>query len=300
MFFITIMGKNSVRVGGVPEHFNTPWYLLSEEKPLLKDNIDVDFVPCYGGTGEMATALRNNELDIAVLLTEGITANILKGDDVSIVKIYVNSPLRWGIHVSRTSDILKDDEFEGHKFAISRPYSGSHLMAYVHAQKHNVELKDEDFVVIKNIDGARKSLANGESHYFLWEKFTTQPYVDNGEFRCVGECPTPWPCFVVAVRNEFLNENETVVAKILDEINRIVADLEADRENTIDEISRRFELKREQVADWFSQLNWNKDFELPQDVFHEVETTLHNLGVLKDADLRDKPAYLRSLAAVSI
>ena len=29
----------------------------------------------------------------------------------------------------------------------------------------------------------------------------TKPLVDNGIFRRIADCPTPWPCFVIAVRD---------------------------------------------------------------------------------------------------
>ena len=40
----------------------------------------------------------------------------------------------------------------------------------------------------------------------MWEKFTTKPLVDSGEWRRVGECVTPWPCFVVAATNTALEK----------------------------------------------------------------------------------------------
>ena len=59
------MEQKKIRVGGVPEHFNTPWYQINEEQPLQSRGITVSFSPQPGGTGQMATALRNNELDVA-------------------------------------------------------------------------------------------------------------------------------------------------------------------------------------------------------------------------------------------
>ena len=34
----------------------------------------------------------------------------------------------------------------------------------------------------------------------------TQPIVDQGIFRKITDFPSPWPCFVIAVRNEFLEK----------------------------------------------------------------------------------------------
>ncbi len=43
--------------------------------------------------------LREGETDIAVILSEGIVKDIAAGNDASIVQVYVQSPLIWGIHV---------------------------------------------------------------------------------------------------------------------------------------------------------------------------------------------------------
>ena len=40
----------------------------------------------------------------------------------------------------------------------------------------------------------------------------TKPLVDNGTFRRIADCPTPWPCFVIAVRNEVLKKHPNTIA----------------------------------------------------------------------------------------
>jgi hypothetical protein len=37
----------------------------------------------------------------------------------------------------------------------------------------------------------------------LWERFMTKPVVEE---YLEGDCPTPWPCFVIAVRDEILEK----------------------------------------------------------------------------------------------
>jgi hypothetical protein len=44
----------------------------------------------------------------------------------------------------------------------------------------------------------------------MWERFMTKPLVDKGIFRRIADCPTPWPCFVIAVRDEVLENNPEV------------------------------------------------------------------------------------------
>ena len=80
-------------IGGVPEHFNLPWYLALEQGLFQQQNVNLTWTDYPGGTGAMAKDLRAGTLDIAVLLTEGIVADIAKGNESKIVQVYVESPL---------------------------------------------------------------------------------------------------------------------------------------------------------------------------------------------------------------
>ncbi|MFD1079761.1 type 2 periplasmic-binding domain-containing protein, partial [Longispora fulva] len=76
------------------------------------------------------------------------------------------------------------------------------------------------FEEVGTIEGAIEALKAGKAGYFLWEHFTTKPFVDKGVFRRLADCPTPWPCFVIAVRKEFLENYSTVLLmlKILNSV----------------------------------------------------------------------------------
>ena len=161
------------QVGGVPEHFNLPWKKAIEENRFSAHSIDISWQDYHGGTGAMTKALREGELDIAILLTEGIIADIHRGNPSKIVQFYVKSPLRWGIHVGAQSKFESVADLENTRAAISRFGSGSHLMAYVNADNHNWDLAQQKFEVVKNLDGGREFLSKGDTDYFLWEKFTT-------------------------------------------------------------------------------------------------------------------------------
>ena len=214
----------NLKIGGVPEHFNLPWYLTLRNKEYHEADINLRWKDYPGGTGQMCKALRSGEIDMAVILTEGIARDIIKGNPSKIVQVYVTSPLIWGIHVAKNSSYETISDLKGATAAISRYGSGSHLMAYVNAENQQWDLdKDLNFEVIKNLDGALEGLPEGKGDYFMWEKFMTKPYVDNGPLKLVGECPTPWPCFVIAVRDEVLKEDAYHINKVLEIINRTTA-----------------------------------------------------------------------------
>jgi len=124
-----------LKVGGDPEHFNLPWRMAIEEGRFRDNGIQLHWSDMGGGTGQMIRGLENKSLDVAVLLTEGISRAILQGLDARIVQFYVTTPLHWGIHVPVESEIEKVDDLEDQTFAISREGSGSHLMAVVKASQ---------------------------------------------------------------------------------------------------------------------------------------------------------------------
>ena len=248
----------TIRIGGVPEHFNYAWYLGLKNNFFKDKGINLRWVDCPGGTGEMTEALRTNSIDMAVVLTEGIVKAISDGLSSKIVQTYVESPLIWGIHVANNAPYQTLSELKNTQAAISRLGSGSHLMAYINAQQlgWNTE-QDLKFKIIKNLEGGVRALSNGDADYFLWEKFTTKPFVDEGIFRRIGECPTPWPCFVIAARDELINSDSSSLKTILEIINTITKKFKTIPE--IDQIiSKRYEQKKTDVQQWLSQTEWSQ------------------------------------------
>ena len=249
----------NIKIGGVPEHFNLPWYLTLRDKSYHDKGINLRWHDFFGGTGQMCKALRNKEIDMAVILTEGIIRDIIDGNECKIVQVYTKSPLIWGVHVANRSSYKTIDDIKGKKAAISRYGSGSHLMAYVNAEKNGWNTKNDlDFEVVKNLDGALLGLPNGIGDYFMWEKFTTKPYVDNGTFRAIDYCPTPWPCFVIAVRNEVLENNKNTIIDILNIINNTTREFKMIP--SVDKmISSRYDQKINDVQEWLNITEWSQE-----------------------------------------
>ena len=244
-----------VTIGGVPEHFNLPWHLVIEELNSGNAMVRLDWQDCPGGTGEMITALREESIDMAVLLTEGILKDIQAGARSQVVEVYISSPLIWGVHVATNSKFQTIEDLNGAVAAISRPNSGSDLMTKVLADTNGWSPEDIKTSVVGNLDGGRNALKEGSADYFLWEKYTTKPYVDNGEFRRIGECPTPWPCFVIAATKRFMMENEEIVHSII-ELVREKAEWVKEAPEAIPLIAEHYKLNVTDVADWRVQTQW--------------------------------------------
>ncbi len=270
----------SLRIGGVPEHFNLPWHLALEEKKFDAAGIDLHWQDYGGGTGAMAKEVREGQLDMALLLTEGAVADIIKGSNYRIAGLFVQSPLIWGIHVNQEAPFQQTAELEGKTFAISRYGSGSHLMAFVNARQQGWKPEELKFSIVGNLEGARAALAKGEADAFMWEKFMTKPLVDRGEWRRVGECPTPWPCFVVVVSNEALQTKKDAVQKVLAIVRKSCQELK-NHPQAVSMVAGRYELKPEDAATWFRDVQWASDNRVGTAMLQKVMDTLQQLGLIE-------------------
>jgi len=271
----------TINIGGVPEHFNLAWYLGLKNGEYKAEGINLRWKDYFGGTGAMCKGLRDGDIDMAVILTEGIIKDIIAGNKSKIVQVFVKTPLIWGIHVAAKSKYNDINDLKGTKAAISRYGSGSHLMAYINAQNNDWDLdKDLDFEVIKNLNGAIEGLTEGRGDYFMWEKFTTKPLVDNGIFRRLGNCPSPWPCFVIAVREDFLKSNKADVKTILELVNNTTADFK-DIPSIDRMIANRYEQELEDVQEWLSLTEWSQE-NIDKNTIENVQDKLLALNIIPE------------------
>ena len=266
-------------VGGVPEHFNLPWQLALQKGAFKKQSLDIRWKEYPGGTGAMTKDLRSGALDIAVLLTEGIVSDICQGNPSRIIAPYVVSPLIWGIHVPAASAFGAVEELEGRRFAISRYGSGSHLMAFVHAQQRGWDPKALELVLIGDLIGARESFRKAESDGFMWEKAMTQPLVDQGEFRRVGECPTPWPCFVIAARREVIESQSEALSRML-EVIRQESQAFKNSPDVVSLVGERYGIQPSDVSAWLAHTRWANGEGLSPDLLQHVMQTLLELDII--------------------
>ncbi|MFL0352658.1 substrate-binding domain-containing protein [Xanthomarina sp. GH4-25] len=269
----------TIHIGGVPEHFNLAWYLALKNGDFKKAGINLRWKDYHSGTGAMTKALRKGEIDMAVILTEGIIKDIVEGNPSKIIQTFVKTPLIWGIHVAHNSDYESIKDIRGTKAAISRYGSGSHLMAFIHAKNNHWNLEtDLNFEVVKNLDGAVECLTEGKADYFMWEKFMTKPIVDNGVFRRIGNCPTPWPCFVVAVSDKSLEIHKEEIKTILNIINKTT--IRFKEIPKIDEIiAKRYSQKIEDVQEWLALTEWSQEL-INEKTINEVQDQLLALNII--------------------
>lgn len=269
-----------VRIVGVPEHFNFPWNMCIENGEFNDGGIVLEWSNIPEGTGKMCQMLRNNETDLAVILTEGIIKDITFGNPSQIIQEFVSSPLLWGIHVADDSEFKKTEDLRNRRVAISRFGSGSHLMAIVHARQMNWNPDELEFIVVNTLEGAIESLSKNEADYFMWERFMTQPIVDKGIFRRLDICPTPWPSFVIAGRKDFIDNNSTALEQILDIINATTEEFK-----TIPSIDRtlaaKYNQKLEDIQEWLQSTQWSQN-QIKAKSLLKVQQTLKDLNLIEN------------------
>ena len=268
-----------IKIAGVPEHFNLPWHLCIENGEFEAVGIDLQWTDVPEGTGKMCQMLRDGETDIAVILSEGIVKDINAGNPSKIVQVYVESPLIWGIHVAANSNHKTLSDLENKKVAISRLGSGSQLMAYVNANNQGWNTEKLQFEIVNTIDGAVESLTKGESDYFMWERFMTKPLVDKGIFRRIDDCPTPWPCFVIAVREEILKKYPNTIAQILEIIN--ITTQEFKEIPSIDRtLATKYHQKIEDIQEWLRLTEWSQK-PLSEKMLNKIQNQLFDLKIIE-------------------
>ena len=268
----------SLKIVGVPEHFNLPWHLCIENGEFEKENIDLQWTDVPEGTGKMCQMLRDGTADIAVILTEGIIKDIVNGNPSKIVQVYVESPLIWGIHVAAHSTFQNLADLENSKAAISRLGSGSQLMAYVNAKNQGWDTSKLQFEIVNTLDGGVTALTEGRADYFMWERFMTKPLVDKGIFRRLADCPTPWPCFVIAVREEVLAKQPETINRLLEIINAKTQNFKG-IPNIVNLLATTYNQKTEDIEEWLSLTNWSQE-KIDLDLLESIQKQLLELNII--------------------
>ena len=267
-----------MKIAGVPEHFNYPWQLCIEAGEFEQDGIDLEWTDVPEGTGKLCQMLRSGETDLAVILTEGIVKDILAGNECKIVQVYVESPLIWGIHVDFDSPYKTLADLEHKKAAISRPGSGSQLMAYVNAANQNWD-KNLDFEIVHTLDGAVEALKSGNADYFMWEHFMTKPLVDDKTFRLIADCPTPWPSFVIVARNEILEKSPESVSRILEVINRTTIEFK-EIPSIERDLANQFSQNPDDLLQWLELTQWSQR-NVSEAMLNKIQNQLLTLGIIE-------------------
>ncbi|TYJ56023.1 hypothetical protein B9479_003265 [Cryptococcus floricola] len=272
--------SSKIRVGWHREHFLSPLLQLVE-----KDNGEtIELVECPGGTGEMQVKLKEGEIDLCIALTDALIAGLANGQtSYKLVGRYIASPLRWAIITGKDSKYNSVDQLKGTTFGISRLGSGSQVMASVLSLQEGWTEEDQPkFKVNGQFKPLRDSVNSEETSVFLWEWFTTKPYVDSGEVRFIGSVYTPWPCWHIAASPA---ADSAAIKTFLTSLQPYVQHFNspAARESEdVDFVHSFFGQKKEDVVEWLKSVRWEDQLlEVKEDVVRETLRMLGKAGVVK-------------------
>lgn len=271
----------TLRITGVPEHFNFPWKKVVATQPFEKEGITLQWKDESRGSGQMNNDLREDKTDLAIVLTESFLKDFEAGNPSKMVGFHVTSPLIWGIHISGKSSINSLNEIIDPTFIISRAGSGSQLMSYVLAKKEGWNAEKLEFKIVNNLPGALEVMHAGKPEMFLWEKYTTKPWVDSNQMKRIGEVPSPWPCFAIIATNKALAEFEELIIRLRDLVYQESINLQTST-TAIEDISEKYELRGADVKAWFAQTSWAVKPEISKSQIEKSMSIMKELGIISD------------------
>lgn len=269
----------TLRILGVPEHFNYPFRILEKEQPFADRGVKIQWTDESRGSGQMNLALRNDETDIALLLTESFLKDFEAGNPSKMIGFHVASPLIWGIHVGANSASTQLSDLKQKRFLVSRMGSGSHLMALVLAKRERWKPEELIFETVGNMDGAKAAMDQGEEGIFLWEKYTTAPMVNNGTMKLIGEVPSPWPCFVMVASDSALEVFGELIFELRDRIYEISRSLMTNPESA-PALADFYQLDQQEVGKWLKKTKWSTEPKVSRRELEEAVKTMQELGIL--------------------
>jgi ABC-type nitrate/sulfonate/bicarbonate transport system substrate-binding protein len=281
---VKVQQESPLRVGGVPEHFNGPFHwALAPGGAYEAAGFKANWTMFPKGTGEMVAAVQSGEVDVACVLLEGGVAAIANGAPLRIFGTYVATPLTWGVHVKADAPLDTVEHLRGKTFGVSRMGSGSHLMACVMAYQRGWSMDDVNLKVCGSLDDAREHMRTGSIDAWLWEKFTTNYLVEQGEFKRVGEVPTPWPCFVLIAHEKTCATRGNELKQLLDLTKPVCRAYKGNvLGETVSYVSENHRLSQELAEEWLSSCDWACDAHVPPKALSDAISFLKLTGQISN------------------
>ncbi|CCG24890.1 thiamine biosynthesis enzyme [Candida orthopsilosis Co 90-125] len=289
-----------LKVAYIPEHFSTPLFFAQQQGYYAKYNLSIEFVKVPEGSGRLINLLNNEEVDLAIGLTEAFVADIAKGNDkIKLLDTYVQSPLLWAVSTGSNRNELKNvqDLAKFGKIGISRIGSGSYIMSFVLAHQLGFD-KFNEFAVCSNFRNLRDSVnkkqpEGGSTSYeisdaFMWEYFTSKKYYDSGEIKQIGEIYTPWPSWVITASTKAVTTKQQDIHNFISSVNEGIEYFNQHIDEAVDYIASNLDYSAEDARQWTKTVQFNdKVGQNPLDwekIVVKTTNVLKDAGVLQDSD----------------
>ncbi|KAF5382178.1 hypothetical protein D9615_004409 [Tricholomella constricta] len=269
-----------LRIGYVREHFSSPLLHFA----AVDEGKTFTLVECPSGTGQLISRLTNDEIDVAIALTDALISGIANGSKAyKLVGSFVSTPLNWAVISGKDAKFQAISDLEGTTIGISRPGSGSQTMSYVMALQQGWSTENLKFRVNNDIRGLINSVNDGSTSAFMWEWFTTKPFVDAGEVKFIGSVPTPWPSWLIAAHPTRAQAEE--VRGFLQGLTKYIRvfDSPDSRETAnVKFIETNFGYLAEDIKAWLKTVAYPEQcLEIPRKVVTDTLSVLEKAGVVK-------------------
>jgi len=272
-----------LRVGYVREHFSSPLLQYAE----VDSGKTFTLVECPSGTGQLIQRLTNDEIDVAIALTDPLISGIAKGSDAyKLVGTYVLTPLNWAVITGKASKFQQIADLQGTTLGISRFGSGSQTMAYVMALQQGWPTDQLQFKVNNDIHGLVGSVNDGSTSAFMWEWFTTKPWADAGDVRFIGSVPTPWPSWMIAAHPTRAAPDalRTFLAELSSYV-RAFDSAEKRAHDDVEFIKEKFGYPEEDVKAWLKTVGYSHDCaSISVQVIADTLDVLEKAGFIKSPE----------------
>jgi len=107
----------------------------------------------------------------------------------------------------------------------------------------------------------------------------TQPLVDSGEFRRVGQREVPWPAFAVSVRRQILGSHAQQVRAVLDVVTRYASNLKR-RKTAPSLIADTYGIRLADAEKWLASVRWGGSYRRPTAALARIAKALETQAVM--------------------
>jgi hypothetical protein len=102
-----------------------------------------------------------------------------------------------------------------------------------------------------------------------------------GELKIIGDIIPPWPCFMVAARTSFLQENYSDSIKgLLSSFQEAALIFHDDKSYSIDMVSKTYNLSQEDSKRWFESVKYSVNGRISYEALEAAVTTLLKTGTI--------------------
>ena len=147
------------------------------------------------------------------------------------------------------------------------------------------------------------ALSESTADIFMWEKFMTKPFVDQGELRVLGYLDSPWHCFGLLARRSWLAAagNRELLRAVVERALRNAAAFLHSREDSVNDINAHFDIPLADARQWIDRVRYAAPgcaLQAPAPMLRMVIQVLVKAGLLADrSGGADSQAYGYSLQA---